>query len=155
MVAESEVLKAQNCALSKFSLPLHTNEEATGISEFTGKEIISEAIAITPSVQHYEYIRLQGNSFPQVTFLDSPKGTDDNCEPEQENLVAKKPRRAPLRCSSSAETTFLAPNTTGISNWRRTDSIGVYEQAEIEPQFANYSSYEVGHLFDTESGQHV
>ena len=26
MVAESEVLKAQNCALSKFSLPMHSNE---------------------------------------------------------------------------------------------------------------------------------
>ena len=27
MVVESEVLKAQNCALSKFSLPMHSNEE--------------------------------------------------------------------------------------------------------------------------------
>ena len=29
MVVESEVLKAQNCALSKFSLPVHCNEELT------------------------------------------------------------------------------------------------------------------------------
>ena len=27
MVVESEVLKAQNCALSKFSLPMHSNEK--------------------------------------------------------------------------------------------------------------------------------
>ena len=27
MVVESEVLKAQNCALSKFSLPVHCNED--------------------------------------------------------------------------------------------------------------------------------
>ena len=26
MVVESEVLKAQNCALSKFSLPMHSND---------------------------------------------------------------------------------------------------------------------------------
>ena len=28
MVVESEVLKAQNCALSKFSLPVHCNDPA-------------------------------------------------------------------------------------------------------------------------------
>ena len=27
MVMESEALKAQNCALSKFSLPMHSNED--------------------------------------------------------------------------------------------------------------------------------
>ena len=27
MVVESEALKAQNCALSKFSLPMHSNED--------------------------------------------------------------------------------------------------------------------------------
>ena len=34
MVVESEVLKAQNCALSKFSLPVHCNGKQNAQSKF-------------------------------------------------------------------------------------------------------------------------
>ena len=36
MVVESEVLKAQNCALSKFSLPVHCNEFVMNVVKFAG-----------------------------------------------------------------------------------------------------------------------
>ena len=45
--------------------------------------------------------------------------------------------------------------TTAISNWRQQESCSDDEQVEIEPPFANYSGSDIGHITDTESGQHV
>ena len=42
MVVESEVLKAQNCALSKFSLPVHCNEGATTPRQHREKRRLAE-----------------------------------------------------------------------------------------------------------------
>ena len=47
--------------------------ETPEFAEFSQKESISEVIALTPSVQQYEYFQLDRSSHSQVTFLDSPK----------------------------------------------------------------------------------
>ena len=46
--------------------------KTTEVTEFSQKESVSEAITLTPNVQHYECFQLERSSCPQVIFLDSP-----------------------------------------------------------------------------------
>ena len=129
--------------------------ETSEVTEFSQKESISEAITLTPSVQHYEYSQLERSSCHQVLFLDSPKEAGTSGCPEPEALAAKKPRMTPPQCSS-AGTDIPADPTAAVSDtWRQTASDSEGEQIEIEPPFANYSSSEIGHLSDNESDRYV
>ena len=40
--------------------------ETSEVTEFSQKESVSEAITLTPGVQHYEYFQLERSSCPQV-----------------------------------------------------------------------------------------
>ena len=52
MVVESEVLKAQNCALSKFSLPVHCNgnDERTTKTQFTRFYIVCPSFSASSRI---------------------------------------------------------------------------------------------------------
>ena len=60
----------------------------------------------------------------------------------------------PPQRSSSGDTVPPDPPTTELSIWRQPESCSEDEQIEIEQPFANYSSSQLGHLTDTESGRH-
>ena len=129
--------------------------ETSEVTEFSQKESVSEAITLTPNVQHYEYFQLERSSCPQVIFLYSPKEAGTSSCPEPEALAAKKPRMTPPQCSSSGTDVPADPPAAVSATRRQTASDSEGEQVEIEPPFANYSSSEIGHLTDNESDRYV
>ena len=56
MIVESEVLKAQNCALSKFNLSMHSNEHA----EMQSRACKSGASAAKPKKPRAKYVARKG-----------------------------------------------------------------------------------------------
>ena len=129
--------------------------ETPEVTEFSQKESISEAIPLTPSVQHYEFFQIERSSCPQVIFLDSPKEAGTSRCPEPEALAAKKPRMTPPQCSSSGNGVPADPPAADLTTRRQIASDSEGEQIEIEPPIANYSSSEIGHLTDNESDRYV
>ena len=58
--------------------------ETSEVTEFSQQESFSEAITLTPSVQHYKYFQLERSSCPQIAVLDSPKEARTSSCPEPE-----------------------------------------------------------------------
>ena len=60
MIVESEVLKAQNCALSKFNLSMHSNEHAEMQSRAQSRACKSGASAAKPKKPRAKNVARKG-----------------------------------------------------------------------------------------------
>ena len=66
---------------------------------------MSEPIVLTLSIQNYKYRRLQKSSYPVESFLDSAVEGTNLPEPEESDVVAKRPRTSSLSSSTTNGTT--------------------------------------------------
>ena len=75
--------------------------EFSAVTQSAGRESLSDAIMLNPTVQDYEQCRQQVDESPVITFLSSPSGSAGHSTSEVADVAAKKPRVSPPLPGSS------------------------------------------------------